>query len=276
MSSEESLEEEGTQLNQTNSEDSENFGPASLGLHRVGTALPKRNPRSNPIQKLNARGMPARIRKKNKFYDDEGKARTRANTSKNNDTETDSDATSLKKTPSKSPAKVAKHKIETTITSASKKIKKEVDSSDHEEEDEEEDENENDDDDSDFEDNSIKPKISKKIVVKTTPKRVGRPPKAQVPTPETQSLTILDKKACQRVGLRLRNLLKLPKAHKFVMYEFFYSNIDKPLLVGGSDFEMCLRETFPKLKTRMMTKTEWNKIRFILGKPRRMSSKVRF
>jgi hypothetical protein len=27
--------------------------------------------------------------------------------------------------------------------------------------------------------------------------------------------------------MRLRNLLKLPKAHKWVCYEWFYSNIDK-------------------------------------------------
>ena len=31
----------------------------------------------------------------------------------------------------------------------------------------------------------------------------------------------------QRLGVTLRNLLKLPKAHKWVCFEFFYSNIDK-------------------------------------------------
>ncbi|XP_030355699.1 protein lin-9 homolog isoform X2 [Strigops habroptila] len=36
-----------------------------------------------------------------------------------------------------------------------------------------------------------------------------------------------DKKASQKIGLRLRNLLKLPKAHKWCIYEWFYSNIDK-------------------------------------------------
>ena len=40
------------------------FGPAALGLHRVGTKLPPKPAPSEPVQKLNARGMPARIRKK--------------------------------------------------------------------------------------------------------------------------------------------------------------------------------------------------------------------
>lgn len=48
------------------------LGPAALGLQRVGTQPPmKSNPPTQPIQTLNRRGMPARIRKKNKlFYDD--------------------------------------------------------------------------------------------------------------------------------------------------------------------------------------------------------------
>lgn len=36
-----------------------------------------------------------------------------------------------------------------------------------------------------------------------------------------------DKKTSQKIGLRLRNLLKLPKAHKWCIYEWFYSNIDR-------------------------------------------------
>lgn len=36
-----------------------------------------------------------------------------------------------------------------------------------------------------------------------------------------------DKKVAQKIGVRLRNLLKLPKAHKWVCYEWFYSNLDK-------------------------------------------------
>lgn len=37
----------------------------------------------------------------------------------------------------------------------------------------------------------------------------------------------INKKTAQDISLRLRNLLKLPKAHKWVCYEWFYSNIDK-------------------------------------------------
>lgn len=49
------------------------LGPAALGLQRVGSKPPPKKSHSSlqPIQVLNRRGMPARIRKKNKlFYDD--------------------------------------------------------------------------------------------------------------------------------------------------------------------------------------------------------------
>nr|XP_019548860.2 protein lin-9 homolog [Aedes albopictus]XP_019548862.2 protein lin-9 homolog [Aedes albopictus] len=74
-------------------------------------------------------------------------------------------------------------------------------------------------------------------------------------------IALLDKKASQRIGLRLRNLLKLPKPHKFVSYEWFYSNIDRALFEGENDFQMCLREMYPDLKTRHLTRAEWNRIR---------------
>ena len=44
---------------------------------------------------------------------------------------------------------------------------------------------------------------------------------------ETPVATSPDRRVGQRIGMRLRNLLKLPKAHKWVCYEWFYSNIDK-------------------------------------------------
>ncbi|KAM9564894.1 protein lin-9 homolog isoform 2-T2 [Guaruba guarouba] len=113
-----------------------------------------------------------------------------------------------------------------------------------------------------------------------------------------------DKKASQKIGLRLRNLLKLPKAHKWCIYEWFYSNIDnilgmkvperwtffnpwinvihggwegdccfiRPLFEGDNDFCVCLKESFPNLKTRKLTRVEWGKIRRLMGKPRRCSS----
>ena len=73
------------------------------------------------------------------------------------------------------------------------------------------------------------------------------------------------------LGYALRNLLKLPKAHKWVCFEFFYSNIDKVLFEGENDFMVCLRESFPNLKTRRLTRVEWCKVRRLMGKPRRCS-----
>ena len=81
-----------------------------------------------------------------------------------------------------------------------------------------------------------------------------------------------EKKHAQSLGVALRNLLKLPKAHKWVCYEFFYSNLDKVLFEGENDFMVCLRESFPQMKTRRLTRVEWCKIRRLMGKPRRCSS----
>ncbi|XP_018585953.1 protein lin-9 homolog [Scleropages formosus] len=81
-----------------------------------------------------------------------------------------------------------------------------------------------------------------------------------------------DKKVSQKIGLTLRNLLKLPKAHKWCIYEWFYSNIDRPLFEGDNDFCLCLKESFPNLKTRKLTRVEWAIIRRLMGKPRRCSS----
>ncbi|KAM6280289.1 protein lin-9 homolog isoform 3-T3 [Porphyrio hochstetteri] len=50
---------------------------------------------------------------------------------------------------------------------------------------------------------------------------------AMVPQKFNTTVPTPDKKASQKIGLRLRNLLKLPKAHKWCIYEWFYSNIDK-------------------------------------------------
>lgn len=82
----------------------------------------------------------------------------------------------------------------------------------------------------------------------------------------------LDRKVASRVGYSLRTLLKLPKAHKWVCYEWFYANIDQALFLGENDFENCLRESFPRLKTRMLRRVEWCQIRRLMGKPRRCSA----
>nr|BAC31235.1 unnamed protein product [Mus musculus] len=100
-----------------------------------------------------------------------------------------------------------------------------------------------------------------------SPKRNQRV--AMIPQKFTATMSTPDKKASQKIGFRLRNLLKLPKAHKWCIYEWFYSNIDKPLFEGDNDFCVCLKESFPNLKTRKLTRVEWGKIRRLMGKPRR-------
>lgn len=221
------------------------FGPASLGLHRVGTVLPKREKPPLPIQVLNARGMPARIRKKNKlFFDDD----------------IVNDTKSPRTSPIKKATKASPSPIKLPISSPSKHLKKR------------------------------KGNVSKYLksppskpsllsALKKSPKEESPSPSLQ-PSPSKQAatngapapaLSAVDRSINQRIGMRLRNLLKLPKAHKWVSYEWFYSYIDQPLLLGENDFQICLKESFPQLKTNQMTRTEWSKIRKLMGKPRRSS-----
>nr|XP_032830074.1 protein lin-9 homolog isoform X3 [Petromyzon marinus] len=101
-----------------------------------------------------------------------------------------------------------------------------------------------------------------------TPPRKGA---AQRDSKLSAGLTTPDKRSAQKVGIRLRNLLKLPKAHKWCIYEWFYSNIDKPLFEGDNDFCVCLKESFPQLRTRRLSRVEWGKVRRLMGKPRRCS-----
>ncbi|ESO10074.1 hypothetical protein HELRODRAFT_167921 [Helobdella robusta] len=81
-----------------------------------------------------------------------------------------------------------------------------------------------------------------------------------------------DRKVSQIVGNKLKNLLKLPKAQLWVYYEWFYSNIDKAMFEGENDFGICLKESFPQLKTRTLTRIQWRIIRRLMGKPRRCSA----
>uniref|UniRef100_A0A8C5L6W5 Lin-9 DREAM MuvB core complex component n=1 Tax=Jaculus jaculus TaxID=51337 RepID=A0A8C5L6W5_JACJA len=80
-----------------------------------------------------------------------------------------------------------------------------------------------------------------------TPVWKGRNTGPAVEMKFTATMSTPDKKASQKIAFRLRNLLKLPKAHKWCIYEWFYSNID-------------------------LTRVEWGKIRRLMGKPRRCSS----
>ncbi|XP_012224422.1 protein lin-9 homolog isoform X1 [Linepithema humile] len=199
------------------------LGPAALGLQRVGTQPPaKPNPPTQPVQALNRRGMPVRIRKKNKlFYDD-----VLINHPHHR----------VKKDPLSIEAKQSPRKM---LRSPMKRQGKMM--------------------------SDQKKGTGSLLQHSTTPvkqeKDFDKPPQPASP----------DRRIGQKIGMRLRNLLKLPKAHKWVCYEWFYSNIDKVLFEGDNDFMICLKESFPQLKTRKLTRVEWCKIRRMMGKPRRCS-----
>lgn len=96
--------------------------------------------------------------------------------------------------------------------------------------------------------------------------------KVQKLDPTTPRSTGKDRRLLKELGTRLRNLLKLPKAHLWVCYEWFYSNIDKALFEGENDFCICLRESFPQLRTTTLSRQQWRIIRRLMGKPRRCSA----
>lgn len=201
------------------------LGPAALGLQRVGTQPPaKPNLPTQPVQVLNRRGMPARIRKKNKlFYDDALINHPHHRIKKD----------PLNAETKQSPKKMLRPSPLKRHTKMLNEPKKSTSSS------------------------------QPSTPITTPIKQKGSDKLSQPSSP--------DRKIGQKIGMRLRNLLKLPKAHKWVCYEWFYSNIDKILFEGDNDFMICLKESFPQLKTRKLTRVEWCKIRRMMGKPRRCS-----
>ncbi|KAL5284240.1 LIN9 family protein [Megaselia abdita] len=245
--------------NDDDSGDPPSLNPASLGLHPVGKALPtrKRNAhqQNQPVQPLNARGMPARIRKPNKHFFDDNII---------NDPKdirlSQSPRKSLRSGTTLSPARTPT-RSQAPTQKPQKTTPKQI-------------------------------KVEKKEIKKSPPVKKP-PPKPSPSTSKTRSKKYesseeedsesdepvkpvvkqcISKETAQSIGLRLRNLLKLPKAHKWVLFEWFYSFIDKPLFDGENDFQLCLKENYPQLKTRNLTRFEWNCIRRRMGRPRRCSS----
>lgn len=45
----------------------------------------------------------------------------------------------------------------------------------------------------------------------------------------------------------------------------------RPLFGGENDFQIVLKEAFPDLRTRRLTRRQWGMIRRMMGKPRRCS-----
>lgn len=251
-SSHKSLKKEETQSPPQSEEEPEDqppeFSLATLGLQRVGAAPPPKPQPQQPIQMLNARGMPARIRKRNRlFFDDD---------IINDDKPLRMSLSPRKMTmkvnsPNKTPTKVLKKRkgIVSRYMRSEEKQGKSRDQSG----------------------TSTTPgKGNAGNSANTTPKSAKS---AVTPGGSSICSSIIpaDKKIGQRIGMRLRNLLKLPKAHKWVIFEWFYSFIDKPLFEGENDFQVCLAESFPDLRTRQLTRAEWQKVRSLMGKPRRCS-----
>jgi len=240
--------------------------PAVLGLQPV-------NKRNTPKiiessiagkDKLNRRGMPARIRKKNKLFFDEEVF----NTSKNPSVK--QERMMYVNSPKKqTPKKIVESKLEPKTPKTPKQEK------------------------------IVNQKLqTPKVAVKTTPTIKLKTPNVKTPlksaskkstengvaklktikleTPKNIVSTSkpksdsLERKRCQNVGLRLRKIFQLPKAKNWIYYEWFYSNIDKPLLYE-SDFMMCVQDFFPSFKIKTMTRTEWCMLRRMMGKPRRCS-----
>jgi len=240
--------------------------PAVLGLQPVNKRnTPKIIESSNSGKdKLNRRGMPARIRKKNKLFFDEEVF----NTSKNPSVK--QERMMYVNSPKKqTPKKIVEPKLEPKTPKTPKQEK------------------------------IVNQKLqTPKVAVKTTPTIKLKTPNVKTPiksaskkstengiakpkiikleTPKNIVSTSkpksdsLERKRCQNVGLRLRKIFQLPKAKNWIYYEWFYSNIDKPLLYE-SDFMMCVQDFFPSFKIKTMTRTEWSMLRRMIGKPRRCS-----
>lgn len=233
-------EDEGDDDAKEREEEAPSLGPAALGLHRVGTKIPAKRPRTKPLQTLNARGMPARLRKKKNFYDDH------------------QEDVKPKLSPQKRTASLTKG-LKRTAKQARQQTHNDDDDDDEDHDDNDDDDNDDEDEDEDF-----------------RPQRIKKErPSAVVPFENVVNFDTMSEKEIQLntelVGRRLKNLLKLPKAHKFVMFEWFYSNLDQVLFKGENDFQVCLRDTFPQLAARQLSRVEWSMVRRMMGKPRRCS-----
>ncbi|XP_058058697.1 protein lin-9 homolog [Anopheles bellator] len=211
------------------------FGPAALGLHPVGTKFPTRTASKMPVQVLNARGMPARIRKKNRMFFDDNIVNDKVPGVRG----------SPKKTPmSTKKSSIAKGTPGKLLCISPRKL-------DH-----------------------FSRSIQKKKYSSRYAKLKDSMKKRKIDTEEKnimQSINPIatwEKKMYQTLGLQIKSLLRLRRAHCFVYYEWFYSDIDQYVLGTGSPFQQLMKEQFPQLKTNNLTRAEWNRIRASFGKPR--------
>jgi len=249
------------------------LGPEMFGLKRITdmSAAPNKTNAITSTVALNRRGIPARIRKKNPlFYDDDTIVNQSINKSPRKNSKANmagSGSNNSGQNPQSTLAKIIKRgqtrsapvsaantperrsgaTSVTPVKSASKvktKMKK----------------------------MKIKPSFKLPEKQKTDP-TTGRRARATAAALASVAALAAEQEAedLKKLGVRLRNLLKLPKAHKWVCYEWFYSNLDQALFEGENDFMLCLRESFPNLKLRQLTRSQWCTIRRLMGRPRRCS-----
>ena len=86
------------------------------------------------------------------------------------------------------------------------------------------------------------------------------------------SSILLDLDDKNEIIKKLSNFLKLPKAQRWICCEWFYSDIDRVIFESENDFILCMKQSFPRLKTQKLTRKQWCMIRSFIGKPRRCSS----
>ncbi|CAF1349828.1 unnamed protein product [Adineta steineri] len=73
----------------------------------------------------------------------------------------------------------------------------------------------------------------------------------------------------------LKHFLLNAKAQRWMICEWFYSDIDWCLFTTENEFENCMEHFFPEFihqKSMQFTRHQWNLIRRRFGKPRRLSS----
>nr|CAG4643820.1 EOG090X03EV [Lepidurus arcticus] len=223
------------------------LGPEMLGLKRVGDDRPaKVKPGSNSVV-LNRRGTPARVRKKNRLFYDENVVMGPTTRSPRK-----SKAVSAPSSPVKRPMPNTRaNKAKTPPPAPKRTLKLRAAAA------------------------SATPRASSSTPASPAagsgPSTSPQPSIISTRGARKSNVPNLERNLTKVLGTRLRNLLKLPKAHKWVCYEWFYSNIDKVLFEGDNDFMVCLKESFPQLKTRSLTRVEWCAIRKLMGRPRRCS-----
>ncbi|XP_070075305.1 uncharacterized protein mip130 [Drosophila takahashii] len=260
------------------------FSLATLGLQRVGSAPPpKPKVQKAPILTLNARGMPARIRKRNRLFYDENII---------NDDKPLRMSLAPKKLPGRPPLSAGGGSAQKTPLTPSKVLKKrkgvvsrymrssEQGSS------------------SASSQSAAAPAAPAGGKHKKTPSKAQSASKmgprsgrgahliggkgaaaaaaaaaaAEEEASQAEATALANKRLGQSIGLRLRNLLKLPKAHKWAIAEWFYSYIDRPLFDCRDEFMNHVNELAPRLGTRSLNRHEWVNIRRRMGRPRRCSA----